>query len=342
MRWSLLAAGPGEKSVLYAVPSMPRRRIWCETVPADTLAAPTTVELLRRYGVDPILAVWPTTVSSGHAAARRFADAGLRPALWPMLADADGRWLGAGNAALFCDFAEGLAASAVEIVFDLEPPIAALRASIASSALHAHLLPGAAEAAAFPPARERIARCCDAVRARGVRVSAAIALPVLFDRPSGPAGWQARLGTPVDGIAWDHVSAMLYSSIVEGWSRGLLSRRDALAILAGACRASVRRFGAAAGASLGAVGTGAFGDEPTYRSPAELAEDVALARAAGVDDFALFDLGGVLGRPPAEAWLDAFTGTTPVPSLPEPTLKARAFLAALRIAGGVLGLITPR
>ncbi len=105
---------------------------------------------------------------------------------------------------------------------------------------------------------------------------------------------------------------MLYTSILEGWARGMLDRGDALALLGWSCRTAARRFGAIAGASLGAVGSGAFGDEPTYRSPAELADDVAVARAAGVDDLALFDLGGVLRRPPAEAWLDPFTARLPL------------------------------
>jgi hypothetical protein len=58
--------------------------------------------------------------------------------------------------------------------------------------------------------------------------------------------------------------------------------------------------------SLGCVGTGALLDEPVYRDPRELAEDVAITRAGGCHDLSLFDLGGVLGREPAEAWLDAF------------------------------------
>ncbi len=263
-----------------------RRRIWCETVPPETLAAPATVALLRRYAVDPILAVWPSTVTAAGTALARFADAGLRPALWPMLADADGRWIGAANADLFCAFAERLLRElgATEIVLDLEPPIDAVRQTLASSAVNAHVLPASATPAAFRAARVRIGELANRVRARGAAVSAAVALPVLFDRPGGSAGWQARLGTPVDGIAWDHVSPMLYTSIVEGWSRGLLARADVRAVLAWSCSASARRFGPRAGASLGAVGTGAFGDEPTLRSPAELEDDVGVALACGVDD----------------------------------------------------------
>jgi hypothetical protein len=319
-----------------------RRRVWCETVPPDTLAAPATVALLQRFAVDPILAVWPATVRAAREAAARFAGAGLRPALWPMLPDADGRWIGAGNAALFCAFAEALAreGGSTEMILDLEPPIESVRTTLASRAVDAHLLPVPAGTAAFRDARARITGLVARLHAHGATVSAAVVPPVLLDRPGGLPGWQARLGTPVDGIAWDHVSPMLYTSMLEGWSRGLLARRDARALLAWGCQASVQRFGSIAGASLGAVGTGAFGDEPTYRSPAELADDVVVARGAGVDDLALFDLGGVLRRPPAEAWLDAFTAVDAGAPLPEPVLSGRAWgvVAAMRVAGAAFGL----
>jgi len=321
------------------MPRRARRRIWCETVPLETLGAPATVALLRRYDVHPIVAVWPETLAGTAAVAARFVDAGLQPALWPMLADADGRWIGAANAAAFCAFAERLAGElgAAEIVLDLEPPIEAVRKTLAS-----HVLPAAAGPTAFRSARARIEELTERVRARGALVSAAVALPVLLDAAGGAPAWQARLGTPVDGIAWDHVSPMLYTSILEGWSRGLLARRDVRALLAWSCTASAARFGALAGASLGAVGTGAFGDEPTLRSPAELADDVAVARAAGVDDLALFDLGGVLRRPPAEAWFEAFTGAAPAARLPAPTPRSRLALGAARVAGAAFALLLHR
>jgi hypothetical protein len=319
---------------------MHRRRIWCETVPAETLGAPATVALLRRYAVDPLVAVWPDTIAEAREATLALAGAGLRPALWPMLADADGRWISAGNAPRFCAFAERLAqetareVGAVEIVLDLEPPIELIRGALAAKAVNAHLLSASLDAGSFRAAREAIAAVAARLHAAGCAVSAAVALPVLL----GP-GWEALLGTPVSGVAWDHVSPMLYTSMLEGWSRGLLARRDARALLAWSCRAAALRFGPIAGASLGAVGTGAFGDEPTYRSPAELADDVAVARAAGLDDLALFELGGVLRRAPAEAWLSAFTRAEPAARLPEATPRARAAIAGARVAGAALGAL---
>jgi hypothetical protein len=43
-----------------------------------------------------------------------------------------------------------------------------------------------------------------------------------------------------------------------------------------------------------------------FASPEELARDVHIVRAAGASELALLDLGGVLARPPLDAWLDAF------------------------------------
>jgi hypothetical protein len=319
---------------------MRRRRIWCETAPPEQLGAPATVALLRRFEITPIVAVWPATVEAVRPACARYADAGLPVAVWPMLADADGRWVSAGNAAAFTSFVEALcdALAPGEVVLDLEPPIEAMRATLASRVVSAHLLPPGADPAAFRAAREGIARLLGRLHARGIAVSAAIAPPIVFDpldpldaRAAGP--WQERLGTPVDGVAWDHVSPMLYTSIIEGWSRGLLGRDDTRAILAAACAAAAARFPGRGGASLGAVGTGAFGDEPTYRDVAELADDVAIARAAGLDDLALFELGGVLRRPPAEGWLEAFVSTPAAARPPPATLRARAAIGGLRLAG---------
>jgi hypothetical protein len=143
------------------------------------------------------------------------------------------------------------------------------------------------------------------LHARGIRTASAVWPLVALDA-AGRRGWQALLGTPVDALATERVSVMMYTSILEGWSRGAVRRHDATALLTAATARATRRWGERAGMSLGCVGTGALVDEPTYRAPRELAEDAALARAAGCHDLSLFDLGGVLGREPAEAWLDAF------------------------------------
>jgi len=111
-----------------------RRRIWCETVPAAEIAAPEVIALLRRFALTPIVAVWPHTLAAARPALGRLGGAGIRAAVWPMLADAEGRWLGEENAGRFSAFVEQIADTLqpAEIVLDLEPPIEALRATVAA------------------------------------------------------------------------------------------------------------------------------------------------------------------------------------------------------------------
>ncbi|MFO0758358.1 MAG: hypothetical protein U0359_17840 [Byssovorax sp.] len=326
-----------------------RRRIWCETLPPEDLCAPATIALLRRYSLAPIVAVFPTT--SRDVIARviaAYAAEGLPAAVWPMLDDRDGRWASAGNAAVFCRFAGDLIGDLAargqrpaELFVDLEPAIEAMKSSVASRAVNmqvAHYLPETFDARALDAARASFSTLAAALRARGVRPSAAVAPMVLLDPERGPRRpWEDRLGTPVEGVGWSHLSVMLYTSIFEGWSRGALRRDDTRQLLALAAAETARRYRERGSLCLGAVGTGAFGDEPVYRDVGELADDVGIALAAGVDDLSLFDLGGVLRRGSPEVWLDAFTQTKPALHVPAPGLRLRSLLAGARLAGGVLG-----
>ncbi len=327
---------------------MRRRRAWIETLPFEAIARPEVVALLASRGIEPIVAVWPRTpITAIVRVIEAYGEAGLPAALWPMLSDGEGRWANAGNAGAFADFVQGLCAqlagtgrAPAEIVIDLEPSIDAMRGSFASSEKAVHLLPIPGDLGPYFAARARLSALCAALHAQGILASAAAPPTVLLD-PEGGASrpYQEVQGTPIEGLAWDHVSFMLYTSILEGWSRGVLRRDDARALLGVACRAAAKRLGERAGASIGAVGVGAFGNEPTYRGVSELVDDVAVARAAGIDDLALFDLGGVIRRGPPEPWLDAFVETPPLARLPEPSWRLRGVLAGARLAGGVFGAL---
>ncbi|AUX42158.1 hypothetical protein SOCE26_035850 [Sorangium cellulosum] len=321
-----------------------RRRIWSELLPLQVVGAPGTLALLRRYGLKLAIAVRPETAAGLPDLAAACAGEGVEVAVWPMIADEDGRWASAENAAAFGGFVArlldalgGRGLSAAEVVFDLEPPIARVRRVLAEPLGALRLLQGG-EAPGSPrweDVERTFAGTAAALHARGIATSAAIVPLVLLDGPG--RGWERILGTPVSAPAWGRVNAMLYTSLMAGYSRGWLGREDAVALLAQACRAAARRFGARAGVSLGAVGKGALGDEPVYRSAAELREDVAIAEGAGISDLALFDLGGVLARPPAEAWLEAFTAPPAAPRTPRPTLRARGAIAAGALLGWAAG-----
>lgn len=318
---------------------MSRRRVWCETLPLASLSRPDVMGLLARYRLELLAAVRPGDLSAVPTLLRAADDAGVRVGLWPMLDDADGRWVSARNAASFDAFVAALIEGCREgprpreIAFDLEPPIGLV------SKLFSSLTTPSPEAApigaSLTIARDSLAATVARVDAAGFEASAAVVPMVLFDAREGPhAPWQRALGTPVDGLRWSHVSAMTYTSIFEGWSRGTLRRVDAVSLLATCCALARDRYGAAAGVSLGAIDTGALGDEPVYRSPEELAEDVSVATSCGVHDLTLFDLAGALRRGPPEAWLDAFTAPASRVTPPS-TLRARALVRATHAVGAL-------
>jgi len=293
-------------SILTAV----RRRIYSETLPWERLSEAATLSLLRRYPLELVLAVRPWELDALPGVVRVLRDAGVPLSVWPMVADAEGRWASVHNVATFIAFVDRVVSvvEASDVLVDLEPPFAVVEKLAHGGGTRPPRREGYARAAKI------LAEAVGSWRRVGRTTSLAVWPFVALD--GARAGWQTLLGTPVDALAADHVSVMMYTSILEGWSRGAVRRPDACELLAGATARATAKWGARAGVSLGCVGTGAFADEPIYRSPRELAEDVAIARAAGCDALSLFDLGGVLARAPAEAWLEAFTGTPPSPHLP--------------------------
>lgn len=304
-------------------------------LPYEEITRPAVLRLLARYRLSVLVAVRPWTVAAFGEVVRACDAAGVEVAAWPMLDDREGRWASARNAGAFVDLALRVAdaAEVKELAIDLEPPIDDVRALLRDPSRARQLFRERQRPNEFQRAKDAYALLVSELRARDVRTLAA-ALPVaLLDRDGGRARWQRLIGTPIDGPPFDHVSVMLYTSMIEGWSRGVFERRHARALLAAGCRATKRRFGARGGVSLGAVDTGAFGDEPVYRSPEELADDVAIARAMGIHDLALFDLAGVLARKPAEAWLDAFVSTDAATELPAERVRTRAIRLAARALG---------
>lgn len=313
------------------------RRVYSELVPlADLVDAPALAALAAR-SIQLLAAVRP---GEEELAAELVASArarGLSVGLWPMLADADGRWLNPANEARFESWVAALVAQVRGIdtlVMDLEPPIAEVRA----------LVDGRLDAAKAWLGRDlstaRHEHIVRRLRERGIESYAAVIPAVLYGGRAG-RGWQRGLGTPVDGVGYDRVSPMLYTSLLEGYGFGAVDRDIARDLLRRWSALASGRFGARASVSLGAVGIGALGDEQTLRGPAELAQDVAVARAAGIDDIALFDLSGVLARPPIAPWLDALVGDG-AGAPPRTTRRGAAIDAGVRITGLALDVAAAR
>lgn len=321
-----------------------RRRIWCETLPYEEVRRRDVLALLRSRGVGLLLAVRPPDLAELGRTLAAAADAEVPVALWPMLDDAAGRWASARSIDAYgvfarraCDAARASGAPLAELAVDLEPCIDDVRDALDGGLAPRRLARALATSVSrYTPARAALAGLVDELAKQSVVTSAAVLPTVLLDDPGAHAHptWQKLLGTPVTGVGFAHASVMVYTSILEGWSRGALGRDDARALVSSLGAMARDAWGDRAGLSLGCVGIGAFGDEPTYHGPSELADDVGLALAAGVDDLALFDLGGVLRRAPAEAWLDAFVDTEATRSVR--TRTTTALVGALRASSAPL------
>ncbi|MFN0249432.1 MAG: hypothetical protein ACKV2T_21275 [Kofleriaceae bacterium] len=286
-----------------------RRRVWCEMLPFAELS-PVLLEKLAVRRIELLLAVRPWQLAEIAGIAARVRAAGVYLGLWPMLGDEHGRWASVRSMVGFIALADEVIArvpDAAELVIDLEPP-------------HEVLARWKALRPAFPTAqgyREARAALSAAIgrwkfgdeRRRGtpLRVTTAV-LPLLPLELRGE--WiQRALGTPATALPVDAHNTMAYTSLYEGWSRGLVGRRRAEVLLAMTARLARWRFRERAAISLGCVGPGAFGDEPGYRRIDELARDVAIAARAGVEEIALFDLAGVVRRGDVDGWLDVLDTT---------------------------------
>lgn len=308
--------------------------VWCELLPYAELRSRGVLSLLAARSVGVYVAVTPDIADGLPNVVKACRDAGVLVGVWPMLGHGDGRWPNADNVAVFeafvwrvLDALERHGALPDELAIDLEPGIADLVRLLAFEprAIAARLVRGPKRRAA-----RAYRRLVERIEARGIATLAAAIPLVLADAASaeGGTGWQRFLGTPVDALPCARVSPMIYTSMLEGYAGGALGRADVTALLAAGARAAVRRHGARASLSLGAVGHGILGDERTYRDTGELATDVAIARAAGVEHLVAFSLCGMLGRPPAEAWLDALVHAEPSAAPPPRTRRAAAVLVA--------------
>jgi hypothetical protein len=328
----------------------PKRHVWCEEPSPEVLGRREVLDALVERAIQPIVAVTPSTRASLPGIAARLRDAGLPVAIWPMLEAGEGRWASLHTWPRFVEHTERtlemLAREGVspdELAIDLEPPIATMRRMLSGRMLSGRVLSGrmGRDAVAMPRARaEDVARWLDARRRDGLRLSAAVVPLTIAGSDRVARGWQRLFGTPVHGHAYDRVSAMAYSSLVEGYSRGLLQRRDAVAFVADAAIDAARALGTRASLSLGCIGRGVLGDERCYRSPAELAQDVAIARAEGIEDLALYALEGALRRGPLEEWLDALVGRGRRDATPRRTVRSRG-VRALSVAIGLGAALWP-
>ena len=177
------------------------------------------------------------------------------------------------------------------------------------------------------------------LRRKGVGTLAVTTPPAVADL-GGELVWQTALELPWSPLDWERAGFMAYGSLIAGHSGGMLDFRDVRAIHYGFMVRTHRAFGHRSHVSVGLTGTGVYGDEPVYESADELAADVSAARAAGIDDIAVFCLEGLLGKDQPGEWVDALRGA---PARPPPsTWRAEVVSRLVSCATGLMSTLHAR
>lgn len=297
---------------------------------------------LARLGVSLCLALPSDRVGEDAFASltRRAADHGVSVRLWPLLPRVRGYWVGETNvddAAELLDAItrwRGLAVDGVSV--DLEPAYAyseALRAAQKTSpAGFVALLRSHVDAAAFARARDTLARAVDHARRAGL-VLHAVTYPLVLDQPDGTPAIEDAFDIPVNGIAWDEVSFMVYQTAfaqqVGEWLGPALVHSYA--------RTAVARFGDRAGLDLGVVGDAGVGLDPgdRYPDPGPLRADVGAALDAGIplSRLRVYGLRGAIHAGGAPHWLALDTVT---PRAPAPSRMVDGLRNAVRLLANLL------
>lgn len=321
-------------------------RVWYEYYTVEEALASRTRELLKRYDVSVGLALAHGRLDDAHARLlRTWQEHGIEIVLWPLLPDAQGYWPNERNADVFFDYvreifdwsqANGFALPWLAV--DLEPPLYMMdRVKQAGPVARIRELSRLAgenrDLGRFYAASRRFEQLNEFLHERGCKSLVPIPSHVISDIVSGSTALQDLLETPVSTVNWDMITAMIYTSMITGYSHGLIRPRDARWYLYAAMRDLKEKLWDRAGVSVGVTWTGKIGDEPYYASPDDLRPDIQAAKAALIDDITIYNLEGILRSAQPEAWFDMLHEAEP---LAPPRSHA---VDAVRALGGLLSKV---
>lgn len=301
-----------------------RRRILCNSSlsPAE-LGSPSTLELLERFDLEPIVVAPPGDDSRVEVLARLSTlNLPLGIALLPSRDPARG--FSIHDAPLARSHAE----SALWQAHRMGLEIGSVCFPFSASDLRfwgRSEDPARGSPALFPERRRGADRELNALvawlRREGIESVSLVPVSSLFEH---------RLRSselPSLSVGWDRIAPMLYSPVVslQGWLDPLV--RGGMELIAAEV---LHRLGPRAAAAVGRVGAGPRGDGPMLSMPEVLAKDVASVSGAGIEDLVLDGLDGVLRRYRPEGWLEAFVWSKPKPQRSLTRLAAR-----VRRPGGI-------
>jgi len=322
-------------------------RVWAEYLDPKEAVKKKNLELLSRYNVNLAMAIPPERINKDHA--KLFAaceQAGVETTAWVLLGDEAGYWACETNAVEFSaqcervyDWADASGFSIPWLAVDVETPH--YQMDRVKKSRNLELLKNLRgvykqnrDMTRYHSSSRVFALLAEKMRARGVKTIAAASNFVVEDIIAGRVVIQDILETPISNINWDVISFMIYTSMLTGYSGGMLDRRDATWYLYATMRDMKEILWEQAGVSIGVTYIGKLEDEPYYSSPQELLPDMQAAKAALIDDVAVFNLEGILRSPRPEEWFEALMNCEPV--VPERSAKVDAMRLAVRTGTALL------
>jgi len=322
-------------------------RVWAEYLTPEDFLDKKTMELLKKYDVKLGIAFPPGSMTPEYVRVLgEYGRNGVSVALWPLLDDSLGYWPNELNVIEYSDYVDGICAWADEnkvgfdwLAIDMEPPYLMME-DFKTGGLKEKLgvvrrvLGENRDRGRFYDAGAAFNRLVERLHARGVKVAAAAADMAVWDMKMGTVGFQDALETPISTINFDLISPMVYTSMIVGYSKGLVSPGDARRHLYSVARDLKESVWNRAGICIGVTWTGKLMDEPYYETPRDLLPDMQAVKAALIDDISIYNLEGILRSPRPEEWFETLIAAEP--KTPERSLKVDIAHGLGRIAAKLL------
>lgn len=296
---------------------------------------------MSKYDLALDLAVTSEDLDKEHAdLIKLYNEEDIEVGLWPLMDHGSGYWVSEHN----CKEYSGLLDEVFEfskendlnidnIAVDLEPPVYQVL-KIKNGSLPNKLkttmeiLKTNLNDKKFEEAISEFGEIRDKIKDHGAESLAAIFDLTMLDHYSNQGNFQKLLGTPVLDIKWDHVSPMLYGSVLKGYSKGVINQGDVESWIYSRCKDTRKIFGNRSAVSLGLTSTGEFENEPYYRKPTQLKPDVQAAKVAGVNEISIWGLEGILNSEDPEKWFKTISKAQP--KQPKRSRKMEALYTLLK------------
>ena len=239
---------------------------------------------------------------------------GIEVRAWLTLPEEDGYWPNEKNADLFIEKALELARWIRSsgwpidwIVVDMEPDLQLMDALIAAAEEGrwleaAMLILGNRDPESYAASIEAYTDLVDALHEMDFKVMVVTFPLVLDDLGDDDDNVQDLLNTPVNGVPWDEVSFMVYTTI---FTKFLGIPMEPYLIYSYGLDA-VRHYGQRAAVDLGVVGEGGMVEGQGIKDIRELRAQVGAAKAAGLKRVHVYSLEGILLLEDEAAWYGAF------------------------------------